>query len=185
MLLTDRQIHDAIYLTGELEISPFDYDEHLQPASVDIQLGPEISGYRKSTGALNPLLGVHPQDMWHLTLNARNKSVPLQPGEFILAHTLQTVRIGPTLACRIEGKSSLARMGLVVHSTAGFVDPGFQGQLTLEMTNLNSVPVILTLGMPIAQLSFMRLSEPVAHPYGSPRYRSHYQGQRGATAPRV
>jgi dCTP deaminase len=108
----------------------------------------------------------------------------LHPGEFVLGSTLETVTLPDDLAARVEGKSSLGRLGLLTHATAGFVDPGFSGHVTLELSNVATLPIMLYPGMKIGQLCFFRLSSPAEHPYGSGTYGSHYQGQRGPTASR-
>ena len=108
----------------------------------------------------------------------------IHPGEFVLGRTLERVRMPDDLVSRIEGKSSLGRLGLIVHATAGFVDPGFEGTLTLEITNLTRVPIKLWSGKPIAQLSFMTLDAPAERPYGHPDLGSHYHGQTDATESR-
>jgi dCTP deaminase len=108
----------------------------------------------------------------------------LHPGEFVLGRTIEIVEIPDDIVCRIEGKSSIGRLGLIVHATAGFVDPGFKGSLTLEITNFNSVPIVLRPGLPIAQLSFMALDRAAQRPYGHPELGSHYHGQVEATESR-
>jgi dCTP deaminase len=108
----------------------------------------------------------------------------LHPGEFVLASTYETVTLGPAVAARLEGKSSLGRLGLLTHSTAGFIDPGFSGHVTLELSNMATLPVKLWPGMKIGQLCFFELTSPAEHPYGSPQYSSRYQGQRGPTPSR-
>jgi dCTP deaminase len=111
-------------------------------------------------------------------------SFVIHPGEFCLGRTLEWVELPDDIVARIEGKSSLGRLGLIVHATAGFCDPGWKGTLTLELNNLTRVPIILHPGLEIAQLSFMMLDRPAVRPYGSPELGSHYQGQRAATASR-
>ena len=108
----------------------------------------------------------------------------LHPGEFALASTYETITLGPAVAARLEGKSSLGRLGLLTHSTAGFIDPGFSGHVTLELSNMATLPVKLWPGMKIGQFCFFRLSSPAEHPYGSAQYGSRYQGQRGPTPSR-
>jgi dCTP deaminase len=108
----------------------------------------------------------------------------IHPGEFVLGRTDERVEVPDDIVCRIEGKSSIGRLGLVVHATAGFVDPGFVGTLTLEITNFNSVPIVLRPGLPICQLSFMTLDRPAERPYGHPDLGSHYHGQTEATESR-
>ena len=112
------------------------------------------------------------------------RSFVIHPGEFCLGRTLEWVELPDDIVARIEGKSSLGRLGLIVHATAGFCDPGWKGTLTLELNNLTRVPIILYPGLEIAQLSFMTLDRPAPRPYGSPELGSHYQGQRAATASR-
>lgn len=105
----------------------------------------------------------------------------IRPGEFILGTTLERVGVCPEIAARVEGKSTLGRLGLIVHSTAGFIDPGFKGNITLEMTNINSRPIILRAGMKICQVAFYRMDSPVETPYGHEKLGSHYQHQNGVT----
>jgi dCTP deaminase len=112
------------------------------------------------------------------------ESFVIHPGEFCLGRTLEWVELPDDIVARIEGKSSIGRLGLIVHATAGFCDPGWQGTLTLELNNLTRIPIKLYPGLPIAQLSFMTLDRPAARPYGSPELGSHYQGQRAATESR-
>ncbi len=162
MMLSDRDILHAIECEG-LAVDPFS-PNLLQPASLDVRLGHEfrIPGYVKST-FVGPMV--------------------MSPGRFVLGHTLETVKIPSHLAVRVEGKSTWGRQGLQVHLTAGFIDPGFEGQITLELHNAGQATLRLERGMPIAQLSFHRLSSPALRPYGSAELGSHYQGQTGPTAP--
>ena len=108
----------------------------------------------------------------------------LHPGEFVLGSTLERVRLGTDIVARVEGKSSLGRLGLLVHATAGYVDPGWDGHLTMELSNVSTLPIRLYYGMKIGQLCFFRLTSPSENPYGSEKYGSRYQGQRGPTAAR-
>lgn len=183
MILSDASIEGYIK-SGELVIEPLG-DNAIQPASVDLRLGPEFAimgrprgGYIDAADRLDPDAIQHHDAQLH-------RSFMLLPGELVLASTMEYVEIPSFLSARIEGKSSLGRLGLLVHSTAGFVDPGFKGQLTLEMSTLLRVPVKVWPGMRIAQLSFTQMSSPAKRPYGSPGLGSHYQGQRGPTASRV
>lgn len=185
MLLTDRQIIEGVRL-GHLGLTPFNQG-CVQPASIDVHLGNEIREYMLYNngtylGNLKPAKGFTEHDTRTVTFSASSSYV-LRPGAFVLATTIEVVTLGPQVSARIEGKSTLGRAGLAIHSTAGFIDPGFHGQVTLEVTNLNSRPIELEPGMRIAQLSFTWLSEPVTKPYGHPDLGSHYQGQQGATAP--
>lgn len=150
----------------------------MQPASVDLRLGREFRVFRNYR---LPYIDVK-QEMPQLTdLEVIDEETPfiLHPGEFVLAVTLERVAIPDDLVGRLDGKSSLGRLGLIVHSTAGFVDPGFQGRLTLELTNVANLPVTLYYGMPVSQISFSRLSTPADNPYGKSGGRSKYQGQDG------
>jgi dCTP deaminase len=186
MLLTDGQIMQAVQ-RGDIAITPFD-QRCVQPASVDLHLGNEIREYMLYNngtflGDLDPVKGITEHDTRAIPFVKGVNRYQLRPGAFILATTTEHVTLGPQVAARIEGKSTPGRFGLAVHVTAGFVDPGFSGQLTLEMTNFNSRVILLYPGMRIAQLGFEWLSEPVQRPYGHPDLGSHYQGQSGARAP--
>jgi dCTP deaminase len=167
---------------GRVRIEPWDPDM-VQPASVDLRLGPSFRVFHnhkiKSIDLADP-----PTDLTeHVEVDEDNTFV-VHPGEFILGRTVEWVELPDDIVARIEGKSSLGRLGLIVHATAGFVDPGFQGTLTLEITNFNSVPIVLRPGLPIAQLSLMSLDAPAERPYGHEQLGSHYQGQREATESR-
>lgn len=168
MMLCDTHVADMV-AAGRLGVDPFD-PAMLQPASLDVRLG---DTFLRDGMFIHPVMGI-----------PGNQSVVLEPGIFMLAHTLETVNLPSDLAARVEGKSSWGRRGLLVHLTAGFVDPGFEGQITLELKNLSNQQLRLMIGEPIAQLSFHQLSGPAGRPYGSPGLRSHYQGQRGATPAR-
>jgi dCTP deaminase len=160
---------------GRLVIDPFD-ERLVQPASVDLRLGREFRVFRNYR---LPYIDVK-QEMPHLTeLESIDEVNPfiLHPGEFVLAVTMERVEIPDDLVGRLDGKSSLGRLGLIVHSTAGFVDPGFKGRLTLELTNVANLPVTLYYAMPVSQISFSRLSTPADRPYGSSG--SKYQEQAG------
>jgi dCTP deaminase len=175
---TIRRLVDA----GEIVISPWD-PLMVQPASVDLKLGTSFRVFHNHKiqvidladppkGLTEPV-EVEPDDLF-----------VIHPNEFVLGRTEERVEMPANLVARIEGKSSLGRLGLIVHATAGFVDPGFQGSLTLEITNFNSVPIVLRPGLPIAQLSFMTLDQAAERPYGHPDLGSHYQSQVDATESR-
>jgi dCTP deaminase len=155
----------------------------VQPASVDLKLG---ASFRVFHNHLTPAIDLAepPAHLTELIQVPEGESFVIHPGEFVLGRTLESVRMPDDVVARIEGKSSLGRLGLIVHATAGFVDPGFEGTLTLEITNLTRVPIILWPGKPIAQLSFMALDRPAERPYGHPELGSHYHGQVDATASR-
>jgi dCTP deaminase len=178
-VLSDRSIREALS-SGRLVIDPWD-ERFLQPASVDLRLGREFRVFRNYR-----LPYIDPkQEMPNLTeLETIEDDVPfiLHPGEFALAVTVERVEIPDDLVGRLDGKSSLGRLGLIVHSTAGFVDPGFKGRLTLELTNIINLPVALYYNMPVSQISFVQLSTPAEKPYGS--VGSKYQGQEGPEASR-
>src|SRR4051794_25969823 len=155
----------------------------IQPASVDIRLGNSFRVFHNHR-IQSIDLGNPPRDLTeHVEIDDDGEFV-IHPGEFVLGRTLESVEIPDDVVCRIEGKSSIGRLGLIVHATAGFVDPGFRGSLTLEITNLTRVPIKLYAGLPIAQLSFMTLDRPAERPYGSPELGSHYQDQVSATESR-
>lgn len=177
MILSDRDIRDAIE-HGELRIEPLG-ENAIQPASVDLHLGNRFIRFDSGWRYLWP-----EQDNTDISREIECEAIAIEPGEFVLAETREWVSIPDELVARIEGKSSLARLGLLVHVTAGFVDPGFEGTLTLEIANVNRMPVFLRAGMPIAQLAFMCLTSPAERPYGSPGLGSKYQGQQGPTPSR-
>ena len=181
MVLSDRDIRRELD-AGRLIISPRD-DTAIQPASVDLRLG---RGLRVFQSHRLPVIDVK-QEMAHLTEPVEIDEVNpfiLHPGEFVLGVTLEEVQLPNDIVGRLDGKSSLGRLGLVVHSTAGFVDPGWQGNLTLELSNLATLPINLYYGMKISQISFMRLTSPAERPYGSKGLGSRYQGQREPTPSR-
>ena len=176
MVLSDRSIREEI-AAGRLVIDPFE-ERFVQPASVDLRLGREFRVFRNYR---LPYIDVK-QEMPQLTeVEVIDEFSPfiLHPGEFVLAVTIERVELPPDLVGRLDGKSSLGRLGLIVHSTAGFVDPGFNGRLTLELTNVANLPITLYYAMPVSQISFARLSTPADKPYGSRGSGSKYQGQEG------
>lgn len=179
MILCDWQIARAIE-HEDIDISPWD-KTMLQPASVDVRLSDQFRLFytREYIDPSKPAT-----DLTYKQAVEEGGYFMLHPGQFVLGATLEQITLGDMHAARIEGKSSIARLGVIVHSTAGFVDPGFRGQLTLEMTNLNSSPVLLYPGMKIAQLSFMQISMP-NYSYGDVELGSHYQGQQGPTPSRM
>lgn len=167
---------------GQIGIEPWD-PAMVQPASVDLKLGASFRVFHNHRlPAID--LAEPPQGVTELVRLGADESFVIHPGEFVLGTTVEQVRMPGDLVARIEGKSSLGRLGLIVHATAGFVDPGFSGSLTLEITNLTRVPIVLWPGKPIAQLSFMALDRPAERPYGHPDLGSHYHGQTEATESR-
>jgi dCTP deaminase len=181
-VLSDGTIRDLIE-SGRIVIDPFD-PSMVQPASVDIRLGNSFRVFHNHR-IQSIDLGDPPRDLTeHVEIDEDGGEFVIHPGEFVLGTTQEWVEIPDDVVCRIEGKSSIGRLGLVVHATAGFVDPGFKGTLTLEIANFNSVPIVLRPGLFICQLSFMALDQPAERPYGHPELGSHYHGQRDATESR-
>jgi dCTP deaminase len=180
-VLSDGTIRRLV-AEGRVAIEPWD-PGMVQPASVDLRLG---DSFRVFHNHLAPAIDLDapPARLTELIEIAPGNSFVIHPGEFVLGATLEQVRLPDDVVARIEGKSSLGRLGLIVHATAGFVDPGFAGTLTLEITNLTRIPIILWPGKPIAQLSFMALDRPAERPYGHPELGSHYHGQIAATESR-
>jgi dCTP deaminase len=180
-VLSDATIRELIE-SGRIVIDPFD-PAMIQPASIDIRLGKSFRVFHnhriQSIDLAEP-----PRDLTeHVEIEDDGEFV-IHPGEFVLGRTHELVEIPDDVVCRIEGRSSIGRLGLVVHATAGFVDPGFRGTLTLEITNFNSVPIVLRPGLSICQLSFMTLDRAAERPYGHPDLGSHYHGQIDATESR-
>jgi dCTP deaminase len=167
---------------GRIRIDPWD-PELVQPASVDLRLGDSFRVFHNHRATAIDLRRP-PENLTEEVIVPEGESFVIHPGEFCLGRTLEWVELPDDIVARIEGKSSLGRLGLIVHATAGFCDPGWKGTLTLELNNLTRVPIILHPGLEIAQLSFMMLDRPARRPYGSPDLGSHYQGQRAATASR-
>jgi dCTP deaminase len=180
-VLSDASIRELVS-SGRVKIEPWD-DAMVQPASVDLRLGPSFRVFHnfrvESIDLAEP-----PTTLTELVEIGVDEPFVIHPGEFVLGSTEEYVELADDLVARIEGKSSLGRLGLIVHATAGFVDPGFKGTLTLEITNLTRVPIKLWAGKPIAQLSFMTLDRAAERPYGHPDLGSHYHGQVQATESR-
>lgn len=181
MIFSDRSIKQAI-ADGRIEIDPFD-DLYVQPSSVDLRVD---SLFRVFENHRYPHIDPRePQeDLTKLVEVVDGEPFILHPGEFVLGSTLERVRLGTDVVARLEGKSSLGRLGLLIHSTAGFVDPGFDGYLTLELSNVANLPISIYPGMKIGQISFYQMTTDADHPYGSGEAGSKYQGQRGPTPSR-
>src|ERR1051325_2757730 len=181
MILSDRSILEEID-GGRIEIDPFDAD-WVQPSSVDLHVDNSFRVFRNSR---YPYIDVKREqsDLTELVDVPNGEPFILHPGEFVLGSTAERVRLPDDLVARLEGKSSLGRLGLLIHSTAGYVDPGWDGHVTLELSNVARLPVTIYPGMKIGQISFVQLSEPAEHPYGSGEVGSKYQGQRGPTPSR-
>jgi dCTP deaminase len=180
-VLSDGTILELVD-NGRIRIDPWD-PELVQPASVDLRLGDSFRVFHNHRASAIDLRNP-PEGLTEEVVIPAEESFVIHPGEFCLGRTLEWVELPDDIVARIEGKSSLGRLGLIVHATAGFCDPGWQGTLTLELNNLTRVPIKLYPGLPIAQLSFMALDRPAQRPYGSPGLGSHYQGQRAATESR-
>ena len=179
MVLSDRDIRRQI-AQGRIVIDPYD-DDAVQPASVDLRLGTPL--LVEETAKLALIDPRQQSDMqWRKVELDESVPYPLQPGEFALGITAENIEIPDDIVGRLDGKSSLGRLGLVVHSTAGFVDPGWRGKLTLELSNLSSIPINLYLGMKSSQLSFVWLSSPAERPYGSSRVEQQVPRADGARA---
>ena len=181
MILSDVDIRKEI-AAGRIEIDPFDED-CVQPASVDLRVD---SRFRVFANSRYPFIDVRRDmpDLTELVEVEGDEPFILHPGEFVLGSTFERVRLPVDTVARLEGKSSLGRLGLLIHSTAGYVDPGWDGYLTLELSNVANLPIAIYPRMKIGQISFFRLSTPAEAPYGSSERRSKYQGQRGPTASR-
>ena len=179
MVLSDHDIKIEL-AAGRIVIDPLG-EGLVQPASVDLRLGSDFRVFRNSTHvAIDPL--THQPDLTEQIIVEEGGAFVLHPGQFALGTTLERVALPADILARLEGKSSLGRLGLMIHSTAGYIDPGWDGQITLELSNVANLPILLHPGMRIGQISFERMSSPVDVPYGAPGLGSHYQGQRGATA---
>ena len=180
MILSDATIRRLLG-EGRIEIDPYD-ESLLQPASVDVRVDRWFRVFRNSR---YPYIDVTQEQEELTELVEIDDETPfiLHPGEFVLGSTLERVRLPDDLVARLEGKSSLGRLGLLIHSTAGFIDPGFGGNITLELSNVANLPITIYHGMPIGQISFMRMDQPVERPYGE-EAGSKYQGQTEPTPSR-
>ena len=178
MLLSDRDIKEQIS-AKRVAIEPFD-TAMVQPSSVDVRLDRFFRVFENHKySEIDP--SIEQPELTRELEVAADEHFILHPGEFVLASTYEVITLPDDIAGRLEGKSSLGRLGLLTHSTAGFIDPGFSGHITLELSNVANLPVKLFPGMKIGQLCLIKLSSPAEHPYGSAVYGSRYQGQRGPT----
>ena len=179
MLLSDRDIRAEID-AGRVALDPYDPDM-IQPSSIDVRLDKLFRVFdNHKYAAIDP--AAEQAELTRLVDVGAEGPFVLHPGEFVLGSTYESVTLPDDVAARLEGKSSLGRLGLLTHSTAGFIDPGFEGNVTLELSNTATLPIYLWPGMKIGQLCFFRLSSPAENPYGSTKYGSRYRGQRGPTA---
>ena len=181
VLLSDRDIRAELQ-AGRVVLDPLD-SEMIQPASIDVRLD---RWFRLFDNHRYPVIDpAQPQgDLTHLVDVGPDEPFVLHPGEFVLGSSFERITLPDDIAARLEGKSSLGRFGLLTHSTAGFIDPGFTGHVTLELSNTATMPIKLWPGMKVGQLCFFRLSSPAEAPYGQGASGSRYQGQRGPTASR-
>jgi dCTP deaminase len=181
VLLSDRDIRSEIQ-SGRVAVEPFD-EAMIQPSSVDVRLDKFFRVFENHKySVIDP--SIEQAELTREVIAEDDEAFILHPGEFVLASTYEIITLPDDIAGRLEGKSSLGRLGLLTHSTAGFIDPGFSGHITLELSNVANLPVKLYPGMKIGQLCLIKLSSPAEHPYGSAVYASRYQGQRGPTASR-
>ena len=179
--MSDRDIRASIE-AGQIGLDPLDMNL-LQPSSFDVRIDRFFRLFDNHKYAyIDP--SEEQNELTRLIEVAPDEPFILHPGEFVLGSTFEFVSLPDNVAARLEGKSSLGRLGLVTHSTAGFVDPGFNGHVTLELSNMATLPIKLWPGMKIGQLCFFQLSSPSETPYGSEKYLNRYQGQRGPTASR-
>jgi dCTP deaminase len=181
VVLSDRSIKSEI-AAGRILIEPFD-ESLVQPSSVDVRVDRK---FRVFHNARHPYIDVRKpmDDLTELVEITDDEPFILHPGEFVLGQTLETITLPNDVVARLEGKSSLGRLGLLIHSTAGFVDPSWEGNLTLELSNVANLPITIYHGMPIGQISFMRMDGPVETPYGTGDAGSKYQGQAEPTPSR-
>ena len=182
MIFSDRTIKDAV-AAGQILIDPYD-EAMVQPSSIDLRCATEFRVFENHRYSLIDPKDDQPHLTATVTAGAEEPFI-LHPGEFVLGSTLEVVGLADDIVARLEGKSSLGRIGLLIHSTAGFIDPGFKGQVTLELSNVANLPIAIYPGMKIGQVSFYQLSTPAEHPYGSEEAGSKYQGQSGPTPSRV
>ena len=181
MVLSDVAIRRLID-SGRIVVEPYD-PTLMQPSSLDVRVDRLFRVFRNSR---YPYIDVKQaqEELTELVEVEGDEPFILHPGEFVLGSTLERVALPDDLVARLEGKSSLGRLGLLIHSTAGFIDPGWDGHVTLELSNVANLPITIYHGMKIGQISFMQLSEPTSTPYGSSSLGSKYQGQRGPTPSR-
>lgn len=181
VILSDRTLREQLE-AGRIVIDPFD-PACVQPSSIDVKIGNLFRVFRNHTAAVIDVKE-NQEDLTELITIPNDGVFMLHPGEFVLGSTLERIAVPDDLVSRIEGKSSLGRLGLIIHSTAGFIDAGFDGHVTLELTNIATLPITLYPGMKIGQVSFMEMTTAAENPYGKGARGSKYQGQRGPTPSR-
>mgnify|MGYP006099086621 FL=1 len=182
MVLSDKTIKEYLQ-NGKIIVDPLD-EKDIQPASVDLHIDKGILIFKNSVEPFIDLRKELPKLTEKIEIK-KDEPFMLHPGEFVLASTIERIKLGTDVVGRLEGKSSLGRVGLLIHSTAGYVDPGWDGQLTLELTNVAKLPITLYYGMRIGQISFLDLSTKADNPYGSAKLSSRYQGQTDPTASKI
>ena len=187
MILSDRSLREQID-AGRIVLDPFD-ESLVQPSSIDVRISNLFRVFRNHTrGVIDVKVDLEDlTELVEMPVDERgvgDEAFMLHPGEFVLGSTLERVTVPDDVVGRVEGKSSLGRLGLLIHSTAGFVDAGFDGHITLELANVASLPITLYPGMKIGQISFMTMTTPAENPYGAGASGSKYQGQRGPTPSR-
>ena len=182
MVFSDKDIKEAIN-NGIIGIDPY-FEKDVQPASVDLHLDKKLLIFNNSSAPFIDLKKELP-DLNEPIIIQGDEPFIIHPGDFVLGSTLEKITIPNNMVARIEGKSSLGRLGLLIHSTAGFVDPGFSGNLTLELANVSRLPITLYYGMRIGQISFQKMVSEAEKPYGSQELKSRYQGQLDPTESRV
>lgn len=182
MILSDRDIYERLE-SGDLVIDPIqDIEQQVQPASFDVRLGSTLKTRKEDLAMIDPTrLG---EKEVHDVHEIPEGGYAIEPDDFLLGTTIERVEIPNDLLARVQGRSSIGRLAVTVHSTAGIIDPGYRGQITLELTNEGDVPVVLREGMRIGQLTFQELKTPAERPYGDERG-SKYQGQNGPTGSRI
>ena len=181
MILSDRSIREEV-AAGRLVVEPYE-PANVQPSSIDIRLDRYFRVFRNHTARVIDVKE-NQEDLTELVEIGDDYCFILHPNEFVLGATAERLALPDDLVARIEGKSSLGRLGLLIHSTAGFIDPGFDGHITLELSNVANLPITLYPGMKVGQISFLRMTTPADNPYGSTKVGSKYQGQRGPTPSR-
>lgn len=182
MVLSDRSIKEAL-AAGRIVIRPV-AEEDIQPSSVDLHLAEDFAVFYNSRYPyIDPL--AQQDGLTERVYASKIEPLVLHPGEFVLGSTAEHIEIPDNLVARLEGKSSLGRLGLMIHSTAGYIDPGWRGKVTLELSNVSNLPILLTPGMKIGQISFSTMTTPVDRPYGHPELRSRYQDQDITTTSRM
>lgn len=181
MILSDVTMREH-FATGHIGVEPFE-EANIQPSSVDVCIDRYFLVFRNHDAALIDVKKDQRDLMERVTVKEDEPFI-LHPGEFVLGSTLEAFRLPNDIVARLEGKSSLARLGLLIHSTAGFIDPGFEGHITLELSNVATLPITLYPGMKIGQISFLAMTTPADKPYGTRGLGSKYKGQRGPTPSR-